>query len=333
LSSTAAVAIRPQTRQRHWPFAARTGLSVLLLAWIFTRFHWDAVPASLGARAPQWLLAAWVLFGIPIFLISVRWHLLLQAQGIRVALRRVVAITCIGQFFNTFLLGSTGGDAMRVVYILREAPETKARAGLSLLVDRAVGLLVLAMLALAAASTEWNWLMSRGDLRHVVWILEAIAAFSVAGVVAVAVTPLPRLCSRWGLPPKAAAGLTTIYSAAHAYLGAPLAMGKAAALTIAVQLTNMAGGYCVARALGLPIGFASMGVILAIVFFVISVPITASGHGLRESIFVLMFSLFGVNSSTALVYSMCYLGLTLGWSLACAPVYLAFRASKPAYGL
>ena len=113
-------------------------------------------------------------------------------------------------------------------------------------------------------------------------------------------------------------------------------MGFTAALTVAVHLANMTGGYCLVRALALPVGFASMGVILAIVFFVIAVPVTASGHGLRESIFVLMFSLFGVGASAALLYSLCYLAFTLAWSLACGPVYLGFRgrsASAPMDGV
>ena len=77
--------------------------------------------------------------------------------------------------------------------------------------------------------------------------------------------------------------------------------------------------------MSLPVGYTSIAVILAIVFFVISVPVTVSGHGLRESIFVLMFSLFGVGASAALLYSLCYLAFTLAWSLACGPVYLGFR--------
>jgi glycosyltransferase 2 family protein len=314
---------------------ARSGLSLLLLVWISTRFHWNALPAHLSTASAWWLLAAWVFYGIPLVLISIRWHLLLKVQDIRLALGRVLAISCIGQFFNIFLLGSTGGDAMRVMYILREAPEAKTRAGFSILVDRAFGLIVLAMLALAAASTEWNWLMSRGDLRRVVWTLVAITLLSVAGVMTIAAIPLPNLCMHLGVPPKVASAVAAASSVAHTYLRAPAAMGQAALLTVAVHLANMAGGYCEARALGLPIGFASMGVILAIVFFVISVPVTASGHGLRESIFVLMFSLFGINASAALVYSICYLGLTLSWSLLCAPVYLAFRerASKQAFSL
>jgi uncharacterized membrane protein YbhN (UPF0104 family) len=325
LASAAAIGIKRRAPGRYWPVAARAAVSVLLLVWVFSNFHWAALSTQLRAASPVWLAAAWLLLGVPIGLIAVRWRWLLRVQGLRLGLGKVFAITCVGQFFNSFLLGATGGDVMRVAYVMREVPEAKTRAAVSILVDRAMGLAVLAILALLAASTEWRWLMSRGDLRRVAWVLVTIVALSVVGVASLAWVPLPAICAHLGMPSRPAAVVTAVYSAASEYLHAPAATASAAALTVAVHLANMAGGYCLARALSLPVGFASMGVILAIVFFVIAVPVTASGHGLRESIFVLMFSLFGVDSSAALVYSMCYLGFTLGWSAACAPAYLAFR--------
>lgn len=330
MASAAIAAQPPAPARRYWGFAARAGVSVLLLAFLFSRFHWSDLAGALRAASPAWLAAAWLLFGIPTALVAIRWRLLLDVQGVRVGFGKVFLITCVGQFFNTFLLGATGGDVMRAVYILREAPEAKARAGLSVLVDRAFGFIVLAVLALAAASTEWNWFMSRPELRRVIWTLAGIVALSTAGIAALAVIPFPALCARMGIAAKPAAALIAAYSAARQYLHAPLATLAAAGLTVAVHLANMAGGYCTARALGLPVDFASMGIILAIVFFVIAVPVTASGHGLRESVFILMFSLFGVGAAAALAYSMCYLGFTLAWSAACAPAYLIYRGRTAA---
>jgi uncharacterized membrane protein YbhN (UPF0104 family) len=248
---------------------------------------------------------------------------------VRLRLGRVFTIICIGQFFNAFLLGATGGDVMRVLYILREAPGAKIQAGLSVLVDRFLGLSVLALLALAAAGTEWSWLMGHGDLRRVAWALVAIPVLAVAGVAAIAVLPLPEICARLGVPENLAAALASAHLAVKQYLRAPGVTALAAGLTVVVQLCNLGAGYCTARALGLTLPFASMAVILSMVFFVIAVPVSASGHGVRESAFILMFSLFGVDAATALGYSVCYLGLTLAWSIACAPAYLVFRG-KPA---
>jgi hypothetical protein len=167
--------------------------------------------------------------------------------------------------------------------------------------------------------------MGSGDLRRIVWILCAILAVSIMGVAILILAPLPRLSAALRLPAKIAGGLAAVQRAARQYARAPGGTLAAVAVTVPVHLSNSAGGYCAARALNLPVGYASIAVILAIVFFVISIPVTVSGHGLRESIFVLMFSLFGVGASAALLYSLCYLAFTLAWSLACGPVYLGFR--------
>jgi hypothetical protein len=323
MSDADIAAVRPPAT--HWWLLARISVSALLLVYVFRNAHWSELLGVLGGASPVWLLAGWLFFGIPMLLTSIRLRWLLQLQGVRIPLERVVAITCVGQFFNMFLLGSTGGDAVRLLYILREAPDAKARAGIAMVADRALGLVVLDAIALAAVCSKWSLFMGSGDLRRIVWILCAILAVSIMGVAILILAPLPRLSAALRLPAKIAGGLAAVQQAARQYARAPGGTLAAVAVTVPVHLSNSAGGYCAARALNLPVGYASIAVILAIVFFVISIPVTVSGHGLRESIFVLMFSLFGVGASAALLYSLCYLAFTLAWSLACGPVYLGFR--------
>jgi hypothetical protein len=38
---------------------------------------------------------------------------------------RSLRIVLVGMFFNLFLLGSTGGDIIKIFLIMREAPEKK----------------------------------------------------------------------------------------------------------------------------------------------------------------------------------------------------------------
>lgn len=175
-------------------------------------------------------------------------------------------------------------------------------------------------------------LHGRPDLRRVVWVLCAILAAAIASLAILTLLPLQRLCAALKLQAGIAGASAALQQVARQYARTPLGVLAAAALTVPVHLSAISGGYCAAVALKLPVGYASIAVILAVVFFVISVPVTISGHGLRESIFVLMFSLFGVGASAALLFSFCYLAFTLAWSLACGPVYLGFRARPVSTG-
>ncbi|MBR5604856.1 MAG: flippase-like domain-containing protein, partial [Verrucomicrobia bacterium] len=125
----------------------RVFISILLLVWIFHVIFMEQgslVAPRLGLdwsqlnRSEQWSIAwqhgpkaLWEIItlirplsfflsllsvGATVLLGAWRWHILLEAQGICVVFRRTFQITMIGQFFNSFLLGSTGGDLLKAYY-------------------------------------------------------------------------------------------------------------------------------------------------------------------------------------------------------------------------
>ena len=59
----------------------------------------------------------------------------------------------VGCFYNTFLPGSTGGDAFKAYYISKQTPH-RTRAVMSVLIDRAVGLLALIIVGGVTASFQ-----------------------------------------------------------------------------------------------------------------------------------------------------------------------------------
>ena len=74
-------------------------------------------------------------------------------------LKRVSEFYMVGAFFNLFLLGSTGGDAVKAFYVLRESPpERRAGAILAVIMDRLLGLLALILLAAVFISFRYSWL-------------------------------------------------------------------------------------------------------------------------------------------------------------------------------
>lgn len=81
---------------------------------------------------------------------AMRWHRILASQGFRVPLVKVVQITFIGQFFNNFMPGSYGGDAIRLGYVYKAARQGLSRIIFSLFVDRLSGLVGLLTLGLVA---------------------------------------------------------------------------------------------------------------------------------------------------------------------------------------
>ena len=100
--------------------------------------------ASGSSRGP---LPSLLLVGLALCLGVVRWRIVLKAQGLDLSLARATRISFVAQFFNSFLLGSTGGDLIKAYYAARETHHRKTEAVTTVFVDRLVGLWAMLLFA------------------------------------------------------------------------------------------------------------------------------------------------------------------------------------------
>ncbi len=134
--------------KRTWRwFALRALLSAGLFTLLLSRVHWKELTSLLrGVHQGPLVLGALLLAVCPL-LIAARTRLLLGLWQIVLPYPVVLALTWLGQFFNTFLPGSTGGDAVKFLRLCRLAPARKTGGFAALLADRLVALLALGLLA------------------------------------------------------------------------------------------------------------------------------------------------------------------------------------------
>lgn len=104
---------------------------------------------------PKLLWAALLVFPLTFVLTSYRWHELLKPLEIDLSFGRAFVLNMVGCFWNTCIPGSTGGDVLKAVYVSKLTPH-RTRAVMSVLVDRAVGLLALVILGGVMASFQWD---------------------------------------------------------------------------------------------------------------------------------------------------------------------------------
>lgn len=111
--------------------------------------------ASMLSRAePHYLWAAVAVFPIVFVITAYRWQCILRAVGIVMPLGRTFALNMVGAFYNSFMPGSTGGDLLKAYYAAKQTPN-RTRAVLSVIVDRAIGLLALVILGGGMAAYSW----------------------------------------------------------------------------------------------------------------------------------------------------------------------------------
>jgi hypothetical protein len=237
----------------------------------------------------SWVLLGWICYSVVEMLATVRWQILLRIQGIRISWLRAGAIVIIGLFFNQFLPGGIGGDAMRLYFIFKQAPRRKVGAALSIAMDRLFGLLTVVFLASVSLSLRFNWLTGASPSRHIAFLAFILLSASLAFVVVLFWLVNSGLLHHL---PKRTPFREAIVKSGEAlvcYRTHLLAMAFLFPITVIAHLAYYTSFYCAGESLRASTGHAaSLADILCImplVDTIISVPISIGGIGVRETLF------------------------------------------------
>ncbi len=152
------------------------------------KLDWSDLRISAG-NLPWIALAASML--LTVMLASIfRYYLLLGGVGIDLAPKEVVRIGLIGYFFNTFMFGGLGGDAVKVAYVIKSTGK-RAGALASVMVDRAIGLVAIMAIGGMAMALSYHEVMATPELHDLAVVTFALL-FGISVAVLVGVLALVR---------------------------------------------------------------------------------------------------------------------------------------------
>jgi uncharacterized protein (TIRG00374 family) len=284
------------------------------------------------ARADAWwLLAAMLSAGACEFFGIIRWQLFLKMLHLTIPLAETTRLFFIGAFFNQFLPGTTGGDVVRVLYLMREHPEHRTAGFLSVAVDRLLAMLVLVAMGLAFAWGRAEWFAQSLTVGNTMKIFAIILFVMALGLAASFVLTKRHLVERLptGMPfREAIVKLSTLWQLCienrrEALLGA--------FYTIPMLVTFFAAFYFVARAFTAKVDFLDMMSIMPLVTAISSLPISLNGIGVREALLdELLHELCGVAKGTGMLVSITGMVVYLIWGLPGGWFYLSRRRREKA---
>ena len=141
------------------PLLLQSLVTLGLLVWIF----WPAdfrtkTWEELAAANPVWLAAGFGAAGVVNFLGAFRWGIFLWVLGVRLPAWQVLRLSFVGLFFNIFLVGAVGGDAVKVVWLVAKG-HPKTPALLSVFMDRMSGFGAMVVCSLLFIFLRLDWLM------------------------------------------------------------------------------------------------------------------------------------------------------------------------------
>jgi glycosyltransferase 2 family protein len=222
----------------------------------------------------RWLGAGVGVFFLCTMVATARWKILLAVQNINMTWLRTWQLFMIGMFFNLFMLGSTGGDVVKMFLTMREAKDNKAAALLSVFMDRVIGMLALIFLSLALLYFRYD-LLDRAEgsstlLNLLLWLLGA-ASITILGMFAVSALGWVHYLPQW-TPLRGR--IVEVSAACHMYAkGWRLTIW---ALLISFPLFGMffTTFYCAARAFTDLLGVVDIFSVMPIVAVITAIPIS-----------------------------------------------------------
>ncbi len=305
-------------------------LTIGILIWLFHSPEKRAQMAGAIAKADR----TWLLIGLPVAMIGevaniVRWQILMRVQGMYMSWRRAIMLFFVGLFFNLFMPGYTGGDFARLYYLMREFPDKKKEAILTVVMDRLIGMAALVLTALLTTVLRWRWLQTTPQAAVLLWVLMSmVIGFILVTAASFAVTSfklVDRLPEHFPFRDR----LVETSEAYHLFARAKKSLLFAFLLSFPVLFSFYGAFYCTAQALGAGVSLLDMFSIMPIVTSIISLPITPSGIGFRESLLgILLNDLCGVPNEIGVLISLLGFAYFVLFGIAGGITYLFYAPKK-----
>jgi uncharacterized membrane protein YbhN (UPF0104 family) len=292
----------------------RVGVSAALLYLVLRSIDLGAFWERVRGMNPAWLILALTAYAGQQMIGVWRWDRLLRAQHVEVARRKLTESIWVSMFFNNFLPSNIGGDVVRITDTAPEAG-SKTLATTVVLVDRALGLTALLLVAATGAFAAW---LTGVDVPGARWLWLASGGFVAAAILVIAMPnfvchllkPLRALKRPW-VTERA----MRLEEAVLRFGNAPSVLMRAFGGAVVVQLSVVAFYLLTAKGLSVPLPMLLGAVLIPVSLAVQMAPISINGFGVREAVFAFFFRRFGLPPDAAVALSLVSAGMVMGLSL------------------
>ncbi len=282
----------------------KVAISAALIYFIFSRMPLASIADRLFSANRWFLLAALALYVMAIVVNAAKWQVLLRAQGVRIPFGALLEFQFVGFFFNNFLPANVGGDVMRG-YGLARYTDRGADAGVSVIVDRIIGLIAYMSSAALAAFITVN-LGGRHELGPIEAVALAALAILMLGFAVLLSRRLraqvTRLCRRHLLASLAPAwGRISVAFDAYRFHYSALALAFGIGL-LGILCTTLVN-WSLSQAIGGLMSLGSIFLFNPLIALVLMLPVSIGGLGVNQAVYPFFFGLAGVPREHALAVS------------------------------
>jgi uncharacterized membrane protein YbhN (UPF0104 family) len=274
-------------------------ISVALLYFALRKVNLSDLASRIDIASLGWIGLAIAVTFLQIFVGALRWCEISAECGAPLRPRLATRFNLIGTFFNQTLPSAIGGDAVRLWLVARGGAGWRA-ATYSIFVDRAIGLIALAIVIVASLPWSYN-LIRDPDGRSALLLVDFAALASGIGFLALGRLPWPWLKNWWGthhLYACSAVANRVIFSRSRG--------PKIAVLSVLVHVLAVVIAWCVVKSIAAPVMFSQTFQLVPPVMLITMLPISIAGWGVREATMGLAFGYAGLATTEGVNVSLLF---------------------------
>jgi uncharacterized membrane protein YbhN (UPF0104 family) len=274
-------------------------ISAALLYLALRKVNLSDLAARINFASLGWIGMAIAVTFLQIFVGVLRWREISAECGAPLATTQAMRFNLIGTFFNQTLPSSIGGDAVRLWLVARGGAGWRA-ATYSIFVDRAIGLIALAVIIVASLPWSYRLIGDPGGRSALLFVDFAALAGGV-GFLILGRLPWPWLKRWWGTHHLHACSVIAnrvIFSRKHG--------PKIAVLSLLVHVLAVVIAWCVVQSIAAPVAFSQIFQLVPPVMLITMLPISIAGWGVREATMGLAFGYAGLMTNEGVNISLLF---------------------------
>lgn len=289
----------------------KTGVSFSILAIVFTHVNWNQLETQIHTLSLPFVAFVLLYYTGCQWLSCLRWQVILKAAGYEISIWHLLGSYFAGMFLNNFLPGAFGGDVYRIYRIAQTSHDSEV-ALVSVFLERFSGLAALSALAILGLPPAFR-LIARWDI--ILLFLACVVAL-VGGVLLIASPQLLHWANPWlerlrlnQLIARFAKIQHLLRQFAHHRSALATSLGLSLILMLAIVYYH----YLIAQQLHIAVSYVELLVFIPIVAVITLLPISLGGLGIKEGLWIYLFSRISIPMEQALLLSLTM--TTLGWVL------------------
>ena len=293
--------------------AIRIAVSSALMIFLATKISLSELGSLLATLNRPLLSAGFGCIFLSNWIGSYQWHQLLKSSGIVMPFWRTFRFYFVGVFFNNFLLGSVGGDAVKIYDVARVGTSVYQVIAVTLL-DRILGIFGLCLLA--AIATFYLLGAGAGEL-HLLYLVIFIGCMSPA-IGFYLFKPFSswlRKAVKFIRPLSLDERISSVLDYLGEFKGRKTLILKLMGLSLIIQGLRVIAHMFVAASLGVVLSPVMTGyffTFIPVLGLVITLPISIMGIGVREYLGIILFSATGISETdTFTMLFLTYVGLVV----------------------